>query len=212
MTDTYELDPDFVEQKPKRHTRAPTTNPVPNPVHNPTHELHTSVTEPPKSGVLVSFYEQNKMLIIIAVAIVIVLIVIVVYWYFSKPKEPLHAGPGPLKHDLTRSRIPDNVPPPNLEQIPTQNQQSTQNQKSGIRPITHEDLVTNTDDAEIDRFANPEEPEFEQKTPKKSNKVKAQDDDENKPTDDEDQEAHAKTQNKGDAILDDLDDLESSDS
>jgi len=229
MTDTYELDPDFVEHKPKHRARAPPVNIVSSPVP----QLPSTNPEPPKSNVITSFYDQNKLLIIITIAIVIVLLLIFIYWYFSKPKESLNPVPGPPKHDLARSKIPDNVPPPNLEQIPMQqkqnstqpliqNHQPIQNQKSGM-PLTHENLVANADDAEIDRFANPEETVFEQKTPKKSNKKdikikekvsneENQDDDENRSDEHEDQETGVETQDDDQALLSDLEDLESTDS
>lgn len=199
MSDTYELDPDFAEPKPKR-TKQSTTPPTNTVASN-------VVLTPVKSdSVIASFYEQNKTLIIIAIAVVIVLVICLAYWYFSKSSEPVQAVP-PKKPQL-----PDNVPPPNLEQIPMarptppprpiQNTtaEPTQDLIKNQRPITHEDLVANTDDAEIDKYMNPEESTYEpEKEPKSRPVVDMEQDDQATSLD-----------KKADTVLDDLEDLEDS--
>jgi len=172
MSDVYELDPDFAEQKQKKLNRPKHDNSQPAQVSAPAVRQSQVFDDkkPIEKSAVMSFYEQNKTLIIIAIAVVIVLIICLAYWYFNKSSETVQVGPGPPNRKIDQKQ--DNVAPPNLDNIPIHksnanshgtdpNQKQRQNPNQTYeRPITHEELVANTDDAEIDKYMNPEEPSY----------------------------------------------------
>jgi hypothetical protein len=175
MSDTFEIDPDFVAPRPKKQPRKAASQPVQAPI---------TPSVAAANGGVVGFYTQNKMLIIIAVAIVIVLLICLAYWYFAKSKEPIHpvkpkqppdnVVQTDLNQVMTKSQPtppPDQPKPVEPDRSPEEPSESLSNNDS--RPITHEGLVMNADDAEIDKYMNPGEPSFEQvepKTPKTNSK------------------------------------------
>lgn len=226
MSDTYEIEPGFVDQKPTR--RQP-----PKLASVSTHvPVQVSSSTPESSQVQTTdWVSKNKTLIIVAVAVVIALIICAAYWYFSGTKET-HSNSPPKKPPQA-----DNVPPVNIEHVhpkpesrsdskPESRSDSKPEQKQGVvvkdsprksqsildSPVTHEDLILNADDAEIDKYMNPGEPVYDESEPttdKYSGKLKRSskpDQDEPKPKSSED--ISPKVENVEPDLLDDLEDLE----
>ena len=167
MSDTFEIDPEFIE--PRAKTVNKTVNKTINqPVNQPMDTTLVKMPMPAES--MVGFYAQNKTLIIIAIAVTVVLIICLAYWYFNTPKQSI----APLKKALPPPP-PDNVPPANIDQIPMSVDKPATSHAGIDRPITHEELVINADDSEIDKYMNPGEPSFDDPAVNRSGNTKTAD-------------------------------------
>jgi hypothetical protein len=205
MSDVYELDPDFAEPR-ERNPRNSRKSKAPAPVvAAPVVAAPVVATTGAVADTASVFLTQNKTMIIIAIAILIALLICLAYWYFAGTKEAPAGGPGPPRKAPADNVSPTAIPPPGNPQPPppkpqkpnptpnpTPDQTPNQTSDDPDRPITHEELVLNIDDSEIDKYMNPGEPSFEQ----------AEDPARRKPA------PNIKTDDGGDDLLDDLEDLE----